>query len=244
MISKNMLTELIGKDKTMSYSTTKATVHSEIGKHKSSAKDEKIKKVAKDFESLLIGEIFKVMRKSIHKTELTKGGFGEDIFESMLDGEMSKNLAQRDMLGISKMLEKELLGKANNTIQKSRNSILPAIGRITSKFGMREHPITHKLSHHDGVDIALKEGTPIKASLGGKVVFSGKQNGYGNVIIVKNGEYEMVYAHCSKLLFNKGDNVKKGEKIALSGNTGRSTGPHLHFEVRHKGKAIDPFSLF
>lgn len=219
-------------------------LRSKIGKSKLSPQDEKIKKTAKDFESLLIGEIFKVMRKSIHKTELDKAGFGEKIFESMLDGEMSKNLAQRDMLGISKMLEKELLRKAGRAESKARNLMLPAIGRITSKFGMRMHPITHKLSHHDGVDIALKEGTPIKASLGGKVVFSGEQRGYGNVIIVKNGEYEMVYAHCSKLLFNKGENIKKGEKIALSGNTGHSTGPHLHFEVRYKGKPIDPFSLF
>ncbi len=205
--------------------------------------DKDIKKVAKDFEALLIGEIFKVMRKSIHKSKLTDGGFGEKIFESMLDGEISKSLAQRDMLGISRMLERELLGKVNNLKTSGRNLILPAIGKITSEFGMREHPVTHKLTHHDGIDIALKEGTPVSASLGGKVVFSGKQKGYGNVIIVKNGEYEMVYAHCSKLLFNKGENVKKGEKIALSGNTGVSTGPHLHFEVRHKGKPVNPFSL-
>ena len=205
--------------------------------------DKDIKKVAKDFEALLIGEIFKVMRKSIHKSKLTDGGFGEKIFESMLDGEISKSLAQRDMLGISRMLERELLGKVNNLKTSGRNLILPAIGKITSEFGMREHPVTHKLTHHDGIDIALKEGTPVSASLGGKVVFSGKQKGYGNVIIVKNGEYEMVYAHCSKLLFNKGENVKKGEKIALSGNTGVSTGPHLHFEVRYKGKPVNPFSL-
>ena len=120
---------------------------------------------------------------------------------------------------------------------------MPAFGKITSNFGMREHPISHKITHHDGVDISMKEGTPLKASLGGKVVFSGKQRGYGNVIIVKNGDYEVVYAHCSELLFEKGANVKQGEKIALSGNTGRSTGPHLHFEVRQKGKPINPFSL-
>jgi len=204
---------------------------------------DKVKKVAKDFESLLIAEMFKVMRKSIHKTELTKSGFGEEIFESMLDGEISKNLAQRDMLGISKMLEKELLGKINNSRSSNRNLTMPAIGKITSQFGMREHPITHKLTHHDGVDISLKEGTPIKASIGGSVVFSGEKRGYGKVIIVKNGDYKTVYAHCSELLFDEGAMVKKGEKIALSGNTGISTGPHLHFEIRYKDKAVNPFSL-
>ena len=93
------------------------------------------------------------------------------------------------------------------------------------------------------LDISLKEGTAIKASLGGEVVFSGEQKGYGKVIIVKNGDYETLYAHCSELLFEKGDKVKQGEKLALSGNTGVSTGPHLHFEIRHKGKAVDPFAL-
>jgi len=203
---------------------------------------EKMQKAARDFEALLIGEMFKVMRKSIHKSELTKSGFGEEMFESILDGKISENLAKRDMLGIAKMLERELLGKLNGSSSQERLQ-MPVLGKITSNFGMRTHPITHKETHHDGVDISLKEGTPIKASLGGKVVFSGEKGGYGNVIIVKTGDYETLYAHCSELLFEKGDNIKQGERIALSGNTGRSTGPHLHFEVRHKGKAVDPFSI-
>jgi len=220
-------------------------LHSDKVKSEKSANDpiEKMEKAARDFEALLIGEMFKVMRKSIQKTKLTKGGFGEEMFESILDGKISENLAKRDMLGIKKMLEKELLSKINGGGLDNQSFSMPVFGKLTSGFGMRMHPITNKEAHHDGIDIALKEGTPIKASAGGKVVFSGEQKGYGKVIVVKNGDYETLYAHCSELLYKKGDNIKQGQKIALSGNTGVSTGPHLHFEVRYKGKAVDPFSV-
>ena len=202
--------------------------------------DKDIKKVSKDFESLLINELFKVMRKTIHKTKLTQGGFGEKIFESMLDSEISKKLAQRDMLNISQIIMNEL---QKNDKKISNTIIMPAIGKITSKFGMRKHPISGKITHHDGIDISLKEGTEIKAAMSGKVIFSGKQKGYGNVMIIKNGNYKTLYAHCSKLLFKKGDEIKQGQKIALSGNTGTSTGPHLHFEIRLNDKAINPLNL-
>lgn len=113
----------------------------------------------------------------------------------------------------------------------------PASGRYSSYYGERWNRM------HKGVDIAAPIGTPIKAAEGGEITFSGTKGGFGKCIIVKhkNG-YETVYGHISKLIGKTGDKVNKGEVIAEVGNTGRSTGPHLHFEVKVNGKNTDPMN--
>lgn len=111
----------------------------------------------------------------------------------------------------------------------------PVQGRVTSEFGLRRG------RPHKGIDIAAKSGTPIYAVLDGVVVFSGVQRGYGNVIVIEHPDFVMtVYAHNDRNLVALGDEVKKGQQIAEVGNTGKSTGPHLHFEYRIKGQAINP----
>ena len=111
----------------------------------------------------------------------------------------------------------------------------PVQGRVTSEFGLRRG------RPHKGIDIAAKPGTPIYAVLDGVVVFSGVQSGYGNVIVIEHPDFVMtVYAHNERNLVSLGDEVKKGQQIAELGNTGKSTGPHLHFEYRIKGQAINP----
>lgn len=108
-------------------------------------------------------------------------------------------------------------------------------GRISSRFGPRWG------SYHKGLDIANPTGTPIVAADGGKVAFSGWKGDYGYLVIInhENG-YATYYGHASKLLVKKGDRVYRGQTIAKVGNTGRSTGPHLHFEVRKNGTPVDP----
>lgn len=114
-------------------------------------------------------------------------------------------------------------------------------GRVTSPFGMRYHPIYKDYRRHTGIDIAMSSGSPIYAADGGKVVYVGYNGGYGMMIKIDHGEnIETIYAHLSKYYVSVGDKVFKGEKIGLSGNTGTSTGPHLHFEVRKLGTPIDP----
>ncbi len=108
---------------------------------------------------------------------------------------------------------------------------------ISSRFGMRWG------SMHQGVDLAAATGTKIYASDGGTVTYAGWQTGYGYVIIINHGGlFETRYAHCSKLLVETGDEVYQGENIGLVGSTGKSTGPHLHFEIRYKGEPHDPLT--
>lgn len=119
--------------------------------------------------------------------------------------------------------------------------IHPVEGRITSGFGVRKDPFTEKHKFHKGIDIACSIGTPVVASAEGTVVFAGSKKGYGKTIIVehRNG-YRTLYGHLSKYSVKAGAKVKQGQKIALSGMTGRATGPHLHFEVRRQGQPERP----
>lgn len=120
----------------------------------------------------------------------------------------------------------------------------PVRGSISSTFGPRVHPIYGIPSFHTGLDIAVPEGTAVRASASGIVTFSGWQEGFGLLVVIdhENG-YETYYGHLSKLLVSAGQRVSQGEVIALSGNTGLSTGPHLHFEVHYFGSPVDPRPL-
>lgn len=111
----------------------------------------------------------------------------------------------------------------------------PLLGAITSRFGMRDG------RPHEGLDIAAEEGTPVRVASGGRVVFAGPRGTYGLAVIVDHGDgVQTLYAHCSRLMVTEGRDVDAGAIIALSGNTGRSTGPHLHLEVRKNGLPLDP----
>jgi murein DD-endopeptidase MepM/ murein hydrolase activator NlpD len=113
--------------------------------------------------------------------------------------------------------------------------IWPVSGPVTSGFGMRWGRM------HEGIDIAAASGTPIVAAAAGSVIYASWMSGYGNLVVVDHGGgLATAYAHCSALLVAVGQNVAQGETIALVGSTGHSTGPHLHFEVRVNGVAVDP----
>ena len=111
----------------------------------------------------------------------------------------------------------------------------PYIGRITSRYGPRRGRA------HQGIDIALKVGDPIYATFDGKVRFAKAAGNYGNLVVIRhNNGLETYYAHLSQIDVESGDWVVAGQQIGLGGSTGRSTGPHLHFEVRYKGQSFDP----
>jgi murein DD-endopeptidase MepM/ murein hydrolase activator NlpD len=121
--------------------------------------------------------------------------------------------------------------------QTSLHFAWPVHGRLSSPFGRRWG------KPHEGIDVAAARGTPIYAAEAGRVIHAGRLGSYGKVVIVKHaGAYRTVYAHASKLLVRKGEFVERGQKIAEVGSTGRSTGPHVHFEIRRAETPRNPLA--
>lgn len=117
----------------------------------------------------------------------------------------------------------------------------PASGPITSPFGVRSDPITGRTRRHDGIDIGAPMGATISAAASGTVIYAGWESGYGNTIVIDHdGAVSTLYGHCSQIFVSNGQEVQRGQAIGAVGSTGRSTGPHLHFEVRVNGVAVDP----
>mgnify|MGYP000939232693 CR=1 FL=1 len=143
-------------------------------------------------------------------------------------------------------IEQDFLRLKSTVMEQRRRydhtpSIWPVEGRISSRFGNRTHPITGRLHHHTGIDIAVNTGTSVKATADGVVYFAGFDSGYGYMVIIDHGYgLKTLYSHNSKLLVKEGEFIKKGKVVALSGSTGVSTGPHLHFEVILDGGPVDP----
>ena len=120
-------------------------------------------------------------------------------------------------------------------------SVYPVYGTTTSSFGTRKSPFGYGSEFHPGIDISVPVGTPVKAAGKGVVTYAGWLSGYGNVVIIDHGYgIQSVYGHNSQILVKVGQTVKRGDIIAKSGNTGRSTGPHVHFEIRVNGNPVDP----
>lgn len=127
-------------------------------------------------------------------------------------------------------------------IKANVSLIVPVQGTITSGYGKRE--ATEIVSeNHGGLDIGANEGTEIIASMEGNVELVSTYGDYGNHIKITNGEVSTLYAHCSKILVKEGDYISQGQKIAEVGNTGRTTGPHLHFEVSRDNRRVNPQSV-
>jgi murein DD-endopeptidase MepM/ murein hydrolase activator NlpD len=123
-------------------------------------------------------------------------------------------------------------------------SIMPTQGWLSSAFSaMREHPILHVARPHEGIDVVAPMGAPIEAPAAGVVLSAGWETGYGYSVSIDHG-YGIVtrFAHASKLLVRKGQHVERGQRIALVGNTGLATGPHLHYEVHVHGRPVDPLN--
>jgi murein DD-endopeptidase MepM/ murein hydrolase activator NlpD len=122
--------------------------------------------------------------------------------------------------------------------------IYPVRGRLTSRVGFRTDPFTRKRAYHAGIDVANRIGTPVTAAQAGKVTYVGYKGNYGKTIIIAHQQgYKTLYGHLDKILVKRGQVIRQGERIGTVGNTGRSTGPHLHFEIHHYGKILDPLKI-
>jgi murein DD-endopeptidase MepM/ murein hydrolase activator NlpD len=152
-----------------------------------------------------------------------------------------QNKSYKDIEGFIK--NKEILLAATPAIQPVSNKDL---NRIASGFGYRIDPVYKTVKMHAGLDFAAPQGTPIYATANGSVKMAGNiGNGYGNHVIINHGYgYETLYGHMYKVTAHQGVRIKRGEIIGYVGSTGKSTGPHLHYEVHKNGKRLDPVYFF
>ncbi len=217
---------------------------------------------ARQFEAYMVSFLAQQMRATLPEGMMTSGPMA--TFSGLFDQEIGRRVAETGGLGLGKELERMLaehgvptaqqlprpaphgrmpmLGEADNAHAAQANET-GLIGRITSIFGKRKDPFTGDLREHDGIDIAGAEGSPIRPATGGKVTFAGDRGGYGNCVVVAHPDgSESRYAHCKELKVNVGDTVDTSTELATIGSTGRSTGPHLHFEVRKDGRPVDPIA--
>jgi len=158
-------------------------------------------------------------------------------FIGMLD-DLDQELGDREQQ--LSVLESVLLSRSlSERVMPSGRPITD--GWLSSRFGKRNDPFTGKRAHHKGLDFAGKKGSDVVAVGDGVISWSGRRSGYGNLVEINHGNgYATRYGHNQRNLVKVGDTVKKGELIALMGSSGRSTGPHVHFEVLRNGKAVNP----
>ncbi|MEA2077927.1 MAG: M23 family metallopeptidase [Candidatus Marinimicrobia bacterium] len=189
-----------------------------------------------------------------HDLNIKNLGVGGRV--QMANPEKSGNIVEElnadiEFLGTKVTIELENYKKLYTDIQKYKQRLeyIPAITPldaksyyISSNYGYRTDPITQKRKFHSGIDLAANRGTSIYASGKGKVVFAAySYGGYGNVVKVDHGEgIVSIYAHMNRIKVKKGDIIERGSLIGEVGSTGRSTGPHLHYEIQKDGKAINP----
>ena len=186
---------------------------------------------------------------------LGTGGANEDVLYSGLnirDAKIENLLNSVDEMITKVKFEKNQANEIanqlnlNQKLYESIPAIKPTVGNYSiNGFGMRRHPILGIRKFHSGLDINCNWGTPVRASGNGKVISVERQSGFGLVVEIDHGfGYLTIYAHLSKALVKRGDRVTRGQLIAKSGNSGLSSGPHLHYEVHHNGKALDPIDFF
>jgi murein DD-endopeptidase MepM/ murein hydrolase activator NlpD len=137
--------------------------------------------------------------------------------------------------------EKTTKASAKGSGGASRSYRWPVMGKINSPFGWRRHPITRRQDFHTGLDIKAGRGTIIRSSREGRVAYAGWMSGYGKVVVIEHSSGQStLYAHCDSLLVRQGAKISVGQNIARVGSTGRTTGPHLHFEIRQGNSPVNP----
>ena len=206
-------------------------------------------------------ELRTVLGLSRLSSDVRDVGIGGSDYDYNFEDEVSgfeDNIGLGKQLNELSKLEREVKLELNSytelmsTFQKKQDSLkyLPSLkpvldGYLSSRFGMRMHPIQGIRKHHEGLDLSAPRGTPVYASADGTVTFTGVAGGYGRMVRIdhKYG-YETRYGHLNKYVVREGEKVKRGQKIGEVGNTGISTAPHLHYEVRFDGKPLDPRSYY
>ncbi len=190
------------------------------------------------------GEESEIYTRIIHEVQrgdalsILARKYGSDVETIKLANNLKSN---RIYIGQNLIIPNLSRGISKNFKLANGSIIWPVIGRISSSYGWRIHPIYNRRQFHKGIDIAVPVGTKIRAAAGGKVIQSGWLGGFGYTVIIDHGQgVETLYAHNSRLLVRAGREVEMGQVIAFAGSTGTSTGSHLHFGLIVNEKAINP----
>jgi murein DD-endopeptidase MepM/ murein hydrolase activator NlpD len=229
-----------------------------------------LRKAAQEFESIFVAYLFKVMRETIDEAAGPESsGFGKAIYTELFDQEVSRTIASRGVLGIADLMMRRLDaaqahsddGEAKTTPppvvpgapssqpaaphtgtpDEIPETMMPVSAPVSSGFGLRRDPFTRQLKFHKGMDLAAPVGTPVQAVADGEVTFAGYQPGFGNTVVIRHGDgLESRYAHLGRVSARLGETVRAQTTLGEVGSSGRSTGPHLHFEITQWGMAVDP----
>ncbi len=207
-----------------------------------SAKQETMTALQEEKESLLTAAVDELKEKS-QLIEKIFGGIGIKLPKEKNSGSRHSG---GPFIQPPELQRDELLFKADKYLKVIRYLPLgrPVQGPISSGFGKRKDPLNRRTAYHTGIDFRGDKGEKIYATADGVVVNAFRNGGYGNFVLIDHGNgYQSAYAHMQKYLVHKGDRVKRGQTIGMIGNTGRSTGSHLHYEIQHEGLAINPYKF-
>lgn len=223
------------------------------------AKDEKINKIEKVQEIIKIsGEeiagskgnrIIKIKDTPEYAniaTELENTNeLNKKTYKSSVKKDISENIKRKNIIDNQEVQRIQNIQDENINNENFGKILWPVkSGRITSKFGNRNHPVLKSVKFHRGVDIAVSLGTPVYAGIKGIVTFAGKRGNYGNLVEIEGSDgIKVRYAHLSKIDVIAGQRVSDGEKVAETGNTGMSTGPHLHYEIIVDDSPVNPLNF-
>ena len=227
---------------------------------------EEIKRIAESYHQILgevddISEMNSELRIAANLEAITDdekllgtGGSADYLANNLNIRDIEiKNLLKSvdEMIGYVQFEKEQTLQIANKLslnekLHKCIPAIKPTIGNYSiDGFGMRRHPILGVRKFHHGIDLACDYGTEVRSPGDGKVIVVERRAGFGLVVEIDHGfGYKTIYAHLSKAMVKKGNSVTRGQKIAKSGNSGLSSGPHLHYEVHHDGISLDPTDFF
>ncbi len=209
-------------------------------------RQKKLQEAAEGFEAIFIEKLLKEAMPEENDGDRLL--FGEsramDLYKSMHRTAMAEEMAAAGGMGLARSIVDQYRDLSRSEVMNTK--VVDGNFRISSPFGFRSDPFTGTKRFHYGIDLAAPEGSGVRSPVEGEIIFAGEQNGYGNCIKVR-GEDEKVYlfAHLRDVNVREGQTVEAGASLGTVGSTGRSTGPHLHFEVRDgEGKAVDPGKLY
>lgn len=221
----------------------------------------KVRSLAEQFESMLLAQMLREMKQAM-APDSDDQGLGGSLIGDTITSELASALGRSHPLGLSALLESAFERNGTEAATATGSPApadVPAVvaaaapaavasparsaesAPVTSRYGWRTDPLNGQPRFHAGVDLRAAYGQDVRAATDGVVTFAGEKPGYGLVVVVSHGSgLETRYAHLSSTTVTEGTSVDAGTIIARSGTSGRATGPHLHFEVRQDGQAVDP----